>query len=198
VFLIKERSEMPPKCRFTREEVVAAALEIVREEGAAGVTARAVGARLGASSKVIFSLFENMEDLHREILHSADAVYQHFLEEDMTEGKYPPYKGSGMAYIRFAGEEKELFRLLFMRDRSGEHQEEPKELESLLTLIQKNTGLDREEAGQLHLELWIFVHGIATMLATGYVALDQETVSDLLTDAYRGIWMRIREKREQS
>jgi AcrR family transcriptional regulator len=189
---------MPPKCRFTREEVAAAALEIVREEGAAGVTARAVGARLGASSKVIFSLFENMEDLHREILHSADAVYQHFLEEDMTEGKYPPYKGSGMAYIRFAGEEKELFRLLFMRDRSGERQEEPKELESLLTLIQENTGLDREEAGQLHLELWIFVHGIATMLATGYVELDQETVSDLLTDAYRGIWMRIREKREQS
>jgi hypothetical protein len=68
----------------------------------------------------------------------------------------------------------------------------------LLTLIQKNTGLDREEAEQLHLELWIFVHGIATMLATGYVELDQETVSNLLTDGYRGILMRIREKREQS
>jgi AcrR family transcriptional regulator len=198
VFLIKEGSEMPPKCRFTREEVVAAALGIVRTDGVDGVTARAVGARLGASSKVIFSLFENMEELHRAVLHSADALYQRFLEEDMTEGKYPPYKGSGMAYIRFAREEKELFRLLFMRDRSGERQEEPKELEPLLALIQKNTGLDREEAGQLHLELWIFVHGIATMLATGYVELDQETVSDLLTDAYRGILMRIREKGEQS
>jgi AcrR family transcriptional regulator len=198
MFPIKEESAMPPKCRFTREEVVAAALEIVRTEGAAGVTARAVGARLGASSKVIFSLFENMEELHREILHSADAVYQRFLEEDMTEGKYPPYKASGMAYIRFAKEEKNLFRLLFMRDRSQEQQEEPKELEPLLTLIQRNTGLDREEAGQLHLEMWIFVHGIATMLATGYVELDQETVSDMLTDGYRGIFMRIQEKRGKS
>ena len=33
---------------------------------------------------------------------------------------YPPYKAMGMGYIRFAAEERELFRLLFMRDRSGE------------------------------------------------------------------------------
>jgi hypothetical protein len=147
-----------------------------------------VGARLGASSKVIFSLFENMEELHREILHSADAVYQRFLEEDMTEGKYPPYKGSGMAYIRFAREERELFRLLFMRDRSQEAPpQDDREVEDLIRLIQKSTGLDESQARRFHLEMWIYVHGIATMVATGYLDWDQDQADVLLSDAYHGI-----------
>ena len=34
----------------------------------------------------------------------------------MSTGKYLPYKANGMVYIRFAREEKELFKLLFMYD----------------------------------------------------------------------------------
>lgn len=52
---------MPPKCKFTREEIIQAALDIARSEGAASITARLLGAKLGSSSKPIFSVFENME-----------------------------------------------------------------------------------------------------------------------------------------
>ena len=52
---------VPPKCKFTREEIIQAALDIAKKEGIVSITARSLGAKLGSSSKPIFSVFENME-----------------------------------------------------------------------------------------------------------------------------------------
>lgn len=92
-----------------------------------------------------------------------------------------------MAYIRFAKEEKELFRLLFMRDRSHENIEDSEENKPLTELIQQNLGISEEDACLFHLEMWIFVHGMATMLATSYLELDEEFISRVLTDGYEGM-----------
>ena len=111
---------MPPKFKFTREEIIQAALDLTRESGIAAVTARGLGAKLGSSVKPIFSLFENMEEVQNEVLKAAEKLSQVRIRETMESGQYPPYKASGIAYICFAREEKELFKLLYMRDRSRE------------------------------------------------------------------------------
>ncbi len=178
---------MPPKCRFTREEVIAAALEMVREQGMEAVTARALGERLGASSRPIFSLFESMEEVRQAVIAAADERYQMCLRLEMEAGQYPPYKASGMGYIRFAREEKELFRLLFMRDRTGEKIGPGREWGQIAEIIKGNTGLTDDAAAVFHTEMWMFVHGIAVTLATSYLPWDEETVSRMLTDAYLGL-----------
>lgn len=178
---------MPPKALFTREEIIHAALCIVKEGGMPGLTARSLAARLGCSVKPIFGMFRNMEEVQREVLSAAHKIYERYLQEGMAGGKYPPYKASGMAYIQFAKEEKELFKLLFMRDRSKEKIEENREeVKPLLNIIMKNTGLGEEDAYMLHLEMWIYVHGIATMAATSYLDWDTELISKMLTDGYLG------------
>lgn len=113
---------MPPKAKFTREEIIQAALHIVRCSGAQALSARTLSAELGSSASPIFTVFQNMEEVQQEVLKAAKAVYQSHVREDMEKGVYPPYKGIGMTYIRFAKEERELFRLLFMRDRSKEQE----------------------------------------------------------------------------
>lgn len=179
---------MPPKFKFTREEIRDAAFNLVRRDGPSALTARSLAAELGCSVKPIFGLFRNMEEVGQEVLSAADALYQSYIKEDMAEGKYPPYKASGMAYIRFAREERELFKLLFMRDRSGEKiSDGMEELKPLLEIIQKNTGFSKEKAYLFHLEMWLYVHGIATMIATSYLDWDMEFVSMALTDGYRGL-----------
>ena len=110
---------MPRNFMFTKEQVINAAIELTRERGFAAVTARALGENLGSSSKPVFSLFENMEELQDEVVRSAFELHRKYLEEYMAGSEYPPYKASGMAYIRFAKEERELFMLLFMHERSG-------------------------------------------------------------------------------
>lgn len=189
---------MPPKSLFTREEIINAALDIARESGMAGITARSLAARLGCSVKPIFGMFKNMEEVGQEVLSAAHKTYQAYLQEDMAAGKYPPYKASGMAYIRFAKEERELFQLLFMRDRSQEKIEDNREeVKPLLDLIRQNTGLSEDDAYMLHLEMWIYVHGIATMAATSYLDWDIELISRMLTDGYNGFVYHYRKEGEK-
>jgi len=179
---------MPPRFKFTKNEITNSALNVIRKEGLSGLTARALAAELGCSVKPIFGLFKNMEEVQQEVIKAADTLYQGYLKEDMEKGEYPPYKASGMAYIRFAKEEKELFKLLFMRDRSVEKIEEnEKEIRPLLQLIQKDIGMSEQEAYTFHIEMWIFVHGMATIIATNYLDLDEAFISKVLTDAYKGI-----------
>lgn len=181
---------MPPKCRFTREEIIQAALDLTAEKGVGALTARGLAQRLGSSAKPIFGLFANMEEVQQEVVKAASLRYQEYLRQDMSAGRYPPYKASGMAYIRFAREQKELFKLLFMRDRTHEEKAAGDELEALLGLIQKNMGLSRDDAYRFHLEMWIYVHGIATMIATAYLEWDMDFISAALTDAYQGLRLR--------
>lgn len=182
---------MPRKFMFTKEEIVAAALEITRERGISAVTARSLAERLGSSSKPLFSIFENMNELHFAVIEAADREYQEFLNGYIESGKYPPYKATGMGYIFFAKENRELFKLLFMRDRSEEEITDNKEeLAPIIDIIVKNTGMSRETAYRFHLEMWLFVHGIATMEATSYLNLDDEFISNALTDLYNGLKIR--------
>ncbi len=186
---------MPPKVKYTRDEIVNAALEITRKRGADAVTARNIAEALGSSVKPIFCYFRSMEELRLAVIAAANEIYNSYLAVDMSEQKYPPYKASGIAYIRFAREEKELFRLLYMRDRRGEQIGEDREaIRPLLELIMQNLGIDEDSAYLLHLELWIYVHGIATMAATSYLDWDMEFVSKTLTDVYFGLKHRYTEK----
>ena len=179
---------MPPKFLFTRDQIIEAALGITRRGGLSALTARSLAAELGCSVKPIFGLFRNMEEVQQAVLSAGYALYEAYLREEMSGGKYPPYKASGMAYIRFAREEKELFKLIFMCDRSGEAQNEDREsVRPLLELIRKGMGISEDEAYRFHMEMWIYVHGIATMLATSYLNWDEAFVSSALTDAYIGM-----------
>lgn len=190
---------MPPKFLFTREQVIAAALKLTRQSGQSALTARALAAELGCSVKPIFGLFRNMEEVHGAVLAQAYALYESRLREEMSSGRYPPYKASGMAYIRFAREEKELFRLLFMRDRSGEAIREDRDsVRPLLELLERNLGLSEDEAYLFHLEMWVYVHGIATMLATSYLDWDEAFVSRVVTDAYVGLKKTYQEGKEHA
>ena len=113
---------MPPKVKVTKEEIIAAALEILRQKGMEAVNARAVAAALGCSTQPIFSNYSSMGALQHDVLAAGYAEYNRWIEQQMKEGQYPPYKASGMAYISFARRQPQLFKVLFMRDRTGEPQ----------------------------------------------------------------------------
>lgn len=189
---------MPPKVKISREDIVSAGLEIVRAGGEEALNARAVAQRLGCSTQPIFSNYPSMEALKRDVIGRAQQIYQGYIAEGMRDPAYPPYKGSGMAYIRFARQERQLFRLLFMRNRAGEKIEEDWDsIAGILAVIRENTGLSQEEAYRFHLELWLCVHGIAVMSATSYLDWPMEDISAMLTDMYEGLKLRYADRRRE-
>lgn len=178
---------MPPKVKVEKDAILKAAVEIVRDNGADSLNARSVADKLSCSTQPIFSNYASMDELKKCVLDQAEKIYLDYIYKGMQSGEFPPYKASGIAYIRFAKEEKELFKLLFMRDRSNEKIKGTAEGEDIIALIQKNTGLDKEQAFMFHLEMWVYVHGIAVMIATSYLEWDWDMISRMLTDAYNGL-----------
>ena len=182
---------MPPKIRIAKQDIINTSLSIIRESGVNALNARSLATYMGCSTQPIFSNYSSMDELKQDVIQTAYTIYQNYVNKEIQTEHYPQYKATGMAYIRFAEEERELFKLLFMRDRSEEITTQWDPItEQVFTVIQKSIGLSYEEAQKFHLKMWIYVHGIATMLATSYLSLDFDTISSLITNMYEGLKMR--------
>ena len=179
---------MPPKIQFSRDDVLAAAFRITRQQGLEAVNARAVAKALGCSTQPLFRAFHSMEEIRAEMLRMAGDVYAANLSR-CGELSPKPYLGSGLAYLQFAREDPQLFRLMFMRDREkdGTQQQADPTLDFVLSLVMQSTGLTREQAWQFHLHLWVYVHGLATMIATHFVTLPPEEAERMLSRQYHAM-----------
>ena len=177
---------MPPKAKVTKQDIINVAISIVRKNGEQSLNARNIATELDCSTQPIFSNFTNMEELRFEVIKAANELCLEYMNREVERGEFPVYKANGMAYIRFAGEERELFKLLYMRDRSNESDDSFSD-ERMEKIVQNNTGLNAEQTKLFHLEMWAYVHGIASMLATNFVNLNWELISRMLTDAYLGL-----------
>ena len=182
---------MPPKCKFTREEIIQAALDIARNEGIDFVTARALGAKLGSSSKPIFSVFENMEAVQDEVIKAAKALYAEYVRTGLEQ--VPAFKGVGTQYILFAIKEPKLFQLLFMSEQpqkpsvSGILPIIDESYEQILQSVQNGYDLDKENSERLYRHLWIYTHGIAVLCATNMCSFTAEDISGMMTEVCRSL-----------
>ena len=103
---------MAPKVKITKEDIIEAAIELVRQRGELALNARNLATTLNCSTQPIFSNFSSMEELRMVVIAQADKLCNQYIKDEVKCGIYPAYKATGMAYIRFAKEEKELFKLL--------------------------------------------------------------------------------------
>ena len=182
---------MPPKCKFTREEIIQSALDIARSEGTDSITARALGAKLGSSSKPVFSVFENMEEVQAEVEKAAKRLYAQYVQVGLQQK--PAFKGVGTQYILFAINEPKLFQLLFMSEQpqkpsvSGVLPIIDESYEQILQSVQNGYDLDKENSEKLYRHLWIYTHGIAVLCATNMCSFTAEEISGMMTEVCRSL-----------
>jgi len=188
---------VPPKAKFTKEEIIEAALEIVRNEGFAALTARALGARLGSSARPIFTVFQGMDEIRQAVVDKAKALYREYIKRGLSDT--PAFKGVGTQYILFSIHEPKLFQLLFMK----EHDDVP-ELSAVLPIIDENYeailssvrdgyNLSHETAEKLYRHLWIYTHGIAALCATKMCRFTGEEISVMMTEVFISLLNRLKE-----
>ena len=182
---------MSAKKVITKEQIVQEACQIVAESGMDGLNMRSLAARCNCSTQPIYLSFANAEELKRAVFKEMEACYNRYIFDEIASGKYPEYKATGMAYIRFAKEQPQFFKYLFMRDRAHER------IDEAATEFQREAdrlsqyGINTDKATTFHTHMWIYVHGIATMYATGFLNWDWDTVSALLTDEFLAIKSRL-------
>lgn len=188
---------MPPKAKFSKAEIVEAALSIVRENGIQALTARALGEKLGSSARPVFTVFQGMEEVQEEVRKAAKALYKEYVERGLTDT--PAFRGVGTQYILFAIEEPKLFQLLFMEEK--EHIPDLTEVlmlidesyDRILASIGTSYGLTGAAAEKLYRHMWIYSHGIATLCATKMCCFSGEEIRAMIAEVCTSLIRRIRE-----
>ncbi|MBQ9086525.1 MAG: TetR/AcrR family transcriptional regulator [Clostridia bacterium] len=187
---------MPPKEKLTRADIQQGALALLRESGYEGLNARALAERLGCSTMPLFRHFRNMEEIRLAAIASASEIYTGYIRRGSEQPV--PFKGIGMEYIRFAKEEPRLFQLFFMTS----HQKVPllpsedPNYADVSRIASVASGLLGEEGKRMYREMWIFVHGIATMVVTGVMDFCEKEIGEMLTDVFQGLRGRFQEPKK--
>lgn len=177
---------MPPIKRIQRADIISCALKLLEKEDITSLNARRIARELNVSVQPIFYNFTSMEDLKKEVYDAVYQIYQNYMKEGSKESN--SYKGMGLSYIRFAKDYPNYFRLIFM-------QETTMSPESLITndslgndVIQKGmelTGFSYEKQKDFHVRVWIFTHGLATLVATNTISIQDEEIESLLEGTVR-------------
>ena len=179
---------MPPKAKFTRDEIIEAALNIVRKDGISALTARTLGTSIGSSARPIFTVFQNIEEVQESVIEAARRLYSEYIDRGLLQEI--PFKGVGMQYICFAENEPKLFQLLFMKEQekipdfSGALPMIEESYEKILLSIQNVYGWNRDLAQKLYQHLWIYTHGIATLCATKMCRFTEKQLGEMMTEVF--------------
>lgn len=186
---------MPPKPKFTKEEIVFAAKEIVREKGLSALTAREVAEKLGSSPRPIFTVFRNMKELQEAVSKSAMDDLNARLRR--ATNFTPAFKEVGMQMVRFANEEPNLFNMLYLPNgrpesfsgifgRLGEMEE------LCIKLVMRDYGLNEKEAMMLFKNTWIQCYGISALCASGIATFTEEDVLKIIGTEFMALMMLIK------
>ncbi len=185
---------MPPKAKITKEMIIEAAFEIVRENGIENVNVRNIAKRLNCSTQPVMYHFAAIEELKQVLYKEADRFQTEYLmniksEEIMLE--------IGLNYIRFAVDEPMLFRFLFQSGYAVSNSmlelADNEEAAPLVALMQQAMELDEKSTKEVFVTLALFAHGYASIIANTPMEFDEKTAAEQLERVYNGALLAAKE-----
>lgn len=191
---------MPKEVKIKKDKILDAAFEITKEKGIECVSNREIAKRLKCSIRPIYYQFANVEELKAKLYQKIERFFYEFLLDNLNE-EMPKYKQVGINYIKFAKEEKHLFKVLFMSKSEYSSSDfitkDIEDFKSLSLVIKKSTKLTEEEIMSFHTKMWIFTHGIATLVATDTVEFTDEQIKSLLSQEFQALMLQKENKRSE-
>lgn len=183
---------MAKNISISKSDILNEALQIVREKGIERVSNREIAKRLNCSIRPIYYQFSSSKNLMDELEKVMIKYFYDFLTTNMND-EMPKYKQVGINYIKFAKKEKNLFKVLFMSKTKLSVEEfignAGSNFDIVNDFISKSTRLEQEKIKQFHIKMWLFTHGIATLLATDAIFLSDEEVSNLLSSEFQALML---------
>lgn len=176
---------MSARRKIQKEDIIQESVSIVAKEGINALNARKIAKKLGCSTQPLFYIYENMDDLKKDVMNEIVKIFD--IEVLKSETGQLEYKDIGINYIRFAKEEPELFKIMFNRkinEGAFDFIDLTGSAKTILETISKQTGMSNEDAKQFHLRMWLYVNGIASLAANQTVEFNDGEIAELLKDQY--------------
>lgn len=183
---------MPTTIRITKEMILNAAFDITRNEGIEKLSNREIAKKMNCSIRPIYYQFKNSEELYKELYNKINSYFYDFIMKNIVDD-IPHYKQIGINYIKFAQEETNLFKVLFMspaRNLPNTFVETDKTgFAGVVAAIKLSTHLSDKGIKSFHTKMWIFVHGIATLTDSKSVKFTEEQIRDLLSQEFQALML---------
>lgn len=182
---------MSKPTKITKEIILEKALEIIRTQGIEKVSNREIAKKLNSSIRPIYYQFKNSEELYNELLMKMETYFYSFLLDNEIED-IPKYKQVGINYIKFAKEEPNIFKALFMKKNNLVVENfigQIKEFKEIEKFVKVSTNLKNEEIKTFHVKMWIFTHGLATLVASNTINFNDQQIRDLLSYEFQALML---------
>ena len=172
---------MPPKAKITREMIIDATFEIIRNTGVETVNARTISKKLNCSTQPVMYHFKTIDELKRAVYEKSDEYHSAYIMDIHSNN---PMKDIGLNYIQFAVKEKNLFRFLFQSNeflsKNISELINAEELQPIIAILSQETAVNAEQAKIIFRSLFLIAHGYASMFANNEMTYDEQTIiSDL-------------------
>ena len=184
---------MPRQPQFSKNDIVAAGLRIVRDSGFEAVSARALGKELGTSSSPMFTMFKDMNEVMNAIRTAAEDVFIGRMEG--VADYFPAFKEFGLRLVAFAKEDPNVFQMLFL-DKDSRPEIAENIAKMCLSSVGQGYGLSREQAELLFCQMWPVACGIAALCLKHPEDFTEEAVSKTLSYHFAGIMSMIKSGKE--
>lgn len=160
---------MPPKVIFNKAQIIDSSLKIVKEKGFKQLSAREVARELISSTRPVYENFQSMDELKKTVLQKIVDLLYDYVTRQYTKNAF---LNTGVGYVLYARDHREFFKIIFLEDNdaSGIIDEMLKKLDKeIVKKVPELKKLSHTERKDLLRKGWIYTHGFAVMVFSGYI-----------------------------
>ena len=162
--------------------IIETAFEMVRKAGFAVLSARNIAKEIGCSTQPIYSCYETMDELKAEVCRKALSHLQKVMLGYKKTGN--TFLNLGLGYVWMAHTEPALFKAFYMDNimniKLTDIFPESQQVVNVMKNSEEYRQLSDEGVKNIIAKSWMLVHGIATLVATGMFAYDEEKILEIL------------------
>ena len=180
---------MPAVRKASREQIIDAAVAVLRDDGFSAVNARSVARKLGCSTQPIYFSFQSMDELKAALTERAIELHTQRVRDSLRahEGSDSRYSSYGMGFVKFAAEEKQLFRWLYLEGKQlGPYQNDVL-LPEVIAVIVEEFGYTENIARRFHQDMIYFSYGLAILANTDHLHLTETELREAFRREFRAL-----------
>ena len=178
---------MAVKSIITKEELLNVALKMVEMYGLESINARSLASAAGISTKPIYRLYKSLDDLKNDVNEIIKKEYDEFIIKRVDNKN--ALITVCVAYVEFAGMHKNFFRSMFLSNNLSWNSvddvlNEKWNQSTIINLVNKQS-LSFEEAKKLFMNVWLYANGLATLIASNDLIIDNKEILVRIVKVYK-------------
>ena len=186
---------MPAVRKASREQIIDAAVAVLRDDGFSAINARSVAKKLGCSTQPIYLSFSGMDELRAALVAECRKVQEDYIAREREETLF---LRNSLGFMRFVYEKPRLFRFVYYENQFQDTPADRAFIDATVSGIMRAGGYSRAVAERFYYATWFFMYGIAVQMVYGFASPKWDDIRGLLLDQFGALKLYYSQYREEA